>query len=364
MRNGMSKTLHLSDSPAPLVVTGAGGWLGRALSSHIVANAQSLGISRYVALVRTNEEKKLLEAELVGISTVKSDIRLCDVTSTDAINSVLVDLNPDNESSFDLIHTAGIIHPKKIQDLYQVNEVGTRNIMKFALDHHARKVVHVSSNSPFGNNPHSKDLFRSIEPFNPYMAYGESKMRGEIAVQEAVSQGLHAVIVRPPWFYGPFQPARQTTFFSMVKAGRFPVFGDGSQHRSMVFIDNLVDGVLRARQWKGEPGKGWWIADQTPYRVSEIVSLVGQALRDEGHDVKTNRLRIPNIVGSFAETADALIQKTGRYVQQVHVLGEMNKTIACDISASTSELGYIPQTSLYEGMRQSIRWCAEQGIEL
>ena len=38
--------------------------------------------------------------------------------------------------------------------------------------------------------------------------------------------------------------------------------------------------------------------------------------------------------------------------------------IACDIAETTSEIGYVPRVELYEGMRRSIRWCAEQGIEL
>ena len=48
----------------------------------------------------------------------------------------------------------------------------------------------------------------------------------------------------------------------------------------------------------------------------------------------------------------------------MHVLGEMNKTIACDVSQSMVELDWDPRVSLYDGMRSSIRWCRENGIEL
>ena len=46
------------------------------------------------------------------------------------------------------------------------------------------------------------------------------------------------------------------------------------------------------------------------------------------------------------------------------MLGEMDKTIACDISVARAELGYEPTVALEEGMRRSIRWCVEQGLEL
>jgi nucleoside-diphosphate-sugar epimerase len=46
------------------------------------------------------------------------------------------------------------------------------------------------------------------------------------------------------------------------------------------------------------------------------------------------------------------------------VLGEMDKTIACDISVARSELGYEPSVALEDGMRESIRWCVAQGLAL
>jgi len=170
--------------------------------------------------------------------------------------------------------------------------------------------------------------------------------------------------VRPPWFYGPFQPPRQTTFFRMVRQGKFPIIGGGQQRRSMVYVDNLVDGILAAELTAAAVGKGYWIADERPYLVTEIVETVGRALRDEGFTVKDGGMRLPAIAGRGAELGDKLIQRTGRYQQQLHVLGEMDKTIACDISASTADLGYVPRIALYEGMRLSIQWCVAQGLEL
>ena len=107
---------------------------------------------------------------------------------------------------------------------------------------------------------------------------------------DAVDAGLDAVIVRPPWFYGPYQPARQTTFFRMVRTGRFPVIGDGGQRRSMVYVDNLVDGVV-ARRADADAAPGAAGGSPTPGRttVDEIVATVGRALAAEGFDVTPNR---------------------------------------------------------------------------
>ena len=355
-----------------LVITGAAGWLGRALVARAASHSSQYEISSVRVLVRDADEETLVRStwDTARRTSANSmgDVPELHVASGDIVDpTTAARLLAGIDGPVDVVHTAGVIHPTRFGDFHDVNVVGTSNISEASLRREQTSLVHVSSNSPFGTNPHPGDRFRSDEPYNPYLAYGDSKMRGELAVLDAASRGLHASIVRPPWFYGPFQPARQTTFFSMVKSGRFPVFGSGDQMRSMVYIDNLVDGVLAARAYLragGATGRGWWIADQRPYSVTEIVETVGRALRDEGHTVTPNRLRLPDLVGRVAEKADRIIQGSGRYNQQVHVLGEMNKSIACDISNTTDDIGYVPRIDLYEGMRRSIRWCADQGITL
>ena len=65
-----------------------------------------------------------------------------------------------------------------------------------------------------------------------------------------------------------------------------------------------------------------------------------------------------------AARADAALQAAGRYVQALHVLGELKDTIACDVTRARDELGYEPATSLVPGMRASIQWCLERGDPL
>ncbi len=337
--------------PAVTVVTGAAGWLGRALVHRLMAD----GRTNLRVLVHTNDERSLIPQ---GDSIA---VEVGDIGDRAVVDRLFAGAGTDA----DVVHTAGVIHPKKVAELFHVNVTGTRNVIAAACAANVRRVVHVSSNSPFGTNSNPTDVFRQDEPYHPYYGYGRSKMEGEQVVFAAVESGeLDATVVRPPWFYGPFQPPRQTTFFRMVRQGKFPIIGGGQQRRSMVYIDNLVDGILAAELTPAARGRGYWIADERPYVVTEIVETVGRALRDEGFTVKDGGLKLPAIAGRVAELGDKLIQRTGRYQQQLHVLGEMDKTIACDISASKAELGYDPKIALYEGMRHSIQWCRAQGIEL
>ena len=337
------------DAPPATVITGATGWLGRALVEHLLTSGRT-GLR---ALVRDGEDAAALAAR--GVEVVPGDI-----TDRRDVVRLFDGITP----GADVIHTAGIIHPKVAAEFTQVNATGTRHVAQVAHAAEVRRFVHVSSNSPFGTNPVAGEVFRNQEPYHPYLGYGRSKMQGELAVLAECEAGLDAVIVRPPWFYGPFQPARQTTFFTLVRTGRFPMFGGGDQRRSMVYVDNLVQGVLAAELTEGVRGRGYWIADARPYAVHEIVETVRRALTDEGYTVSGRPRSLPLAIARSAEVADRLIQRLGRYQQQVHVLGEMGHTIACDISAARTELGYEPTVELYEGMRRSIAWCRDQGIDL
>jgi nucleoside-diphosphate-sugar epimerase len=287
------------------------------------------------------------------------EIHVGDVTDAATLRRLLYDAE-----GADILHCAGVIHPRRVKDFEAVNVVGTAAVIDASRRAGARRVVHVSSNSPFGCNPTASDVFRAEEPFNPYMAYGRSKMRAETIVREANGDSLETTIVRPPWFYGPHQPDRQTRFLRALRRGRFPCFGDGQNRRSMVFIENLVDGIVCAQLEPHAAGRAYWIADRRPYAMREIIEITRRALADEGLELSGGVPRLPSTLSDWAERADALLQQRGRYVQTVHVLGEMNKTIACEISRAERELGYTPQVELYEGMRRSVRWCLERGIAL
>jgi nucleoside-diphosphate-sugar epimerase len=95
------------------------------------------------------------------------------------------------------------------------------------------------------------------------------------------------------------------------------------------------------------------------------VDTVENLLENEfGMEVAHDRMRLPSIASEVAQAVDATIQRTGLYEQRIHVLSEMNKTIACTVDKARAELGYQPRVELREGMRRSIRWCIEAGQEL
>jgi nucleoside-diphosphate-sugar epimerase len=266
-----------------------------------------------------------------------------------------------------VFHAAGVVHPgATTRLLFDVNVEGTRNVLSAAKTAKARRLVYLSSNSPFGTNPSRDHTFDEAAAYHPYMKYGRTKMLAEQLVQAAqVAGDIESVIVRPPWFYGPGQPPRQTLFFRMIRDGRIPVLGDGENRRSMAYVDNLCQGLLLASQSPRAAGQAYWIADRRPYTMNEIILAVENVLeRDFKVKCAHRRVSIPGLVGGAATAVDAALQAFGLYHQKIHVLGEMNKTIACSIAKAERELGYNPSVDLEEGMRRSIQWLLERGETL
>jgi nucleoside-diphosphate-sugar epimerase len=333
------------------VVTGASGWLGQNLVRHLVRSRD-----RVRCLVPSADEAPPLAVISPKVETVVGDVR--DPATADRLF--------DGVGEAAVFHAAAVIHPaRSTREFFDVNVGGTQMVIDRARRSSATRFVHVSSNSPFGTNPHSEHVFTEDSPYDPYMGYGKSKQEAEQIVRKAHERGdIQTVIVRAPWFYGPYQPARQSTFFTAIRKGRFPLVGDGTQRRSMVYTDNLVQGLLRAEVSEKAPGNAYWVADARPYPLNEIIETVRLALADEGLPAKPARLRLPAAAARVAERLDGIIQARGRYQQELHVLGEMGHTIACDITRARDELGYEPAVELREGMRASIRWCLDHGETL
>ena len=341
----------MSDLPQSdtVVVTGAAGWLGQ----NLVRALRDRG--RVRVLVSRADEASPLEVLSPSIEAQVGDVR--DPACADLLFDGI-----DGDAT--VFHAAAVIHPTRfVRELYDVNVGGTQLILDRARRAGVRRFVHVSSNSPFGANAGPDDRFDESSPYNPYMGYGRSKQEAEGIVRRSHERGdVPTVIVRPPWFYGPFQPERQSTWFAAVRKGRFPILGDGTQRRSMVYAGNLVHGLERAEVAEAAPGRAWWIADPEPYELNEILETVRAALEAEGLPVTGSLRHVPRAIGTVAERVDSLLQSRGLYQQAVHVLGELKDTIACDVGAAQRELGYAPQTTLLEGMRASIRWGLERGM--
>lgn len=342
------------------IVTGAPGWLGsrlvKALIEGLPDDAPPQDIPK--RLVRVAKLPGLPTGDLEAFGD-KVQVMDCDISNPEHVEKLF-----EGAKGASVFHSAGIVHPTQgRKQFYEVNVEGTRNLVNASKNASVKRFIHVSSNSPIGCNEDKSNLFTEKSPYNPYMHYGKSKMEGEQIVNGAFKEGgLETVIIRPPWFYGPGQPPRQSLFFQMIKSGKVPIVGDGENLRSMAYVDNICQGLLLCDLVEAARGKTYWIADERPYTMNEVVDTIEKVM-EQDFDIKCahKRMRLPGIASEVAYVVDHMIQSAGLYHQKFHVLSEMNKNIACSVELAKKELGYLPKVALEEGMRRSIQWVLDQG---
>jgi len=340
-----------------VLITGVPGWLGGRFLEILLNGYKNEGPAvrdwQIRCLVLPGQDEAFIK-NLNKTTSYQYPIEIIngDVTKKESLASAVKGVDV-------IIHITGLIHPKKISELYEINTIGTLNLITEASNAGVKRFVYVSSNSVGGTNLKRHKMLKETDEPRPYMNYGLSKYYAECIVnsfQETAK--METVILRPCWFYGPNQPKRQTKFFKMIEQGNPLVFGNGLNFRSMSYVDNTSQAMILAATKKEAVGQTYWIADSRPYTTLEIYKTVAELL-----EVKNFKPRfLPDLASEVFLLGDKFFQSLGMYQTEIHVAGEMNKDIACSIEKAKNELGYNPTIDLREGMRLSIEWCRKVGL--
>jgi len=338
-----------------ILITGASGWLGINL-----INAFLKGIDLYP------ETQNLKQKISINVFIPKQDHKKLFQEFENKINYYYGDIRSKEDcknftSKFKfgtIFHLVGLIHPKRISELYKVNYEGTKNICKSAIESGLEKIIVLSSNSPFGLNKNTSEPFTHDSEYNPYMNYGKSKMLMEKFVSQIQKKELiKTVLVRAMWFYGPYQPERQNLFFKMINKGKVPIVGDGNNFRSMSNTENLSYGLILCYLKQKAIGNAYWIADKRPYTQLEIIKTVRKVLSEQFSINSSDKyIRLPAILSDLAYLTDKIIQSTSLYHSKIHVLSELGKNIFCSIEKSEKDLNYNPKIDLEIGLKRNFDW--------
>jgi nucleoside-diphosphate-sugar epimerase len=195
-------------------------------------------------------------------------------------------------------------------------------------------------------------------PDRPYTDYGKSKWKAEQIVKKFQNEKkLQTIILRPCWFYGPNPGPIMIELINRIKNGRPPIFGDGSNLRTMSYIENTVEAILLAINNDRTNGNTYWIGDEKPYKLIDVYNEFAKQL-----NVKINPWKIPWSVCQLAEKLDIFLGKLGRYHKHLHVCGETGHDIWCDTIKAQNDFDYNPKISLREGVKRTIESARKLGL--
>jgi nucleoside-diphosphate-sugar epimerase len=257
-----------------------------------------------------------------------------------------------------VLHAVGVLHVKRNSDYYRVNRDGTQHILEACVRTGVKRFIYISSNAAQGFCRGKGSELSEADPCCPKSHYGISKYEGEQVVRQFQEAGkIETVILRPAMFYGPPVPPRHIDIFKRIQSGRFPVFGDGENLRSLTYIDHLIQAIHLVLKNPKANGQTYYIADQEIPTLNQIIQAMADALR-----VSVRIIRLPRWLARVAEFVDLTIAKADFYWMLPHLIGESDKNIACQIDKARRELGYTPSVDYREGYRRTIAWCREHRL--
>ena len=238
----------------------------------------------------------------------------------------------------EIYHLASPASPKDFGRIpiriLKAGSLGTQNALDLALDRGTRFVL-ASSSEVYGDplvHPQHEDYRGNVSTTGPRSVYDEAKRYAEaLTAAYHREHGLHTRIARIFNTYGPKMRSDDgrvvPNFISQALLGEpLIVYGDGTQTRSLQYVDDLVEGVFRLMQSRETRSVN--IGNPVEYTVGEIAGMVVELSGSES--------------GISYEP-----------------LPEDDPKRRCpDISRAREALGWEPQTPAREGLEKTLAWFA------
>ncbi|HUF36397.1 MAG TPA: NAD-dependent epimerase/dehydratase family protein [Gemmatimonadales bacterium] len=243
-----------------VLITGAAGYTGLALASHLIGSG--MGVRGLVR--RASQDSDLARA---GAEVVAGDIRERSVVE-EALQGVDT-----------VYHLAAVFRKAGVPDSeYRTVHVdATRQLVERSAAAGVRRFVHCSTvgvHGSVGDMPANED-----EPFRPGDIYQATKLEGEqVAVATASRLGLPFTVVRPGPIYGP-RERRLLKIIGGVARGRFVIVGDGRPRFQMVYIEDLVRGIRLAGESPAAIGRTYILTGDEAPTLNQLVREIADVAR-------------------------------------------------------------------------------------
>ncbi len=248
-----------------VLVTGATGFVGRALVAQLVAQ----GRVEVLALTRQIPANPVRGAKYLGGG---------DLSSQTQWQPVLAGVHA-------IVHTAArahVLHDRAADPLAEfrrVNVAGALRLAEQAAEMGVRRFVFVSSIGVNGVQSPPGKVFSEADQPNPHNAYALSKWEAEQGLLRiAAKTGMKVVIIRPPLVYGPGAPGNFGSLMRWLRRGIPLPLGAIHNQRSLVALDNLVDLIVTCLTHPAAANQTFLVSDGEDLSTTQLLRRMGAAL--------------------------------------------------------------------------------------
>jgi len=323
-----------------VLITGGNGFLGKSLADRLFSNGEDVHIFARRHSGSNNEVNK------------KYTVCWGDIRDAEAVDKAVerIDIVIHLVSNF---RKGG--SDKK--EAFSINVEGTENVLKAALKHEVKRVIHCSTIGVHGN-------VRSIPAnektaFNPGDLYQETKLTAERLVWKTYKEtGLPLTVVRPISMLGPGD-LRMLKLFKMIKKRRFVIVGNGEVLFQPAYIDDVVDGFVKCMHNERAIGEVYIIGGDEYVSLNQLCRLIADEM-----NVSPPRIRVPMFPVLLLASMCEFICEPLNIDPPLHRrrVSFFQNNRAFSIEKARRELAYKPKVSLREGIRRTIQWYEENQL--
>lgn len=336
----MTAPAALDRPPITALVTGGGGFVGRAVVDQLLARGdtvRSLARGAYPDLVEAGV--RVLRGDLADPHIVEQACAGCDVV-------------------FHVAAKAGIWGAYR--GYHDANVIGTRNVLAACRQHGVGRLVYTSSPSVVFDGRSMAGVDESTRyPARHHSHYGATKALAEQEVLAANDATLRTVALRPHLIWGPHDNHIIPRLLGQARAGTLRRVGNGANLVDTTYIDDAARAhLLAADALSHNPlaaGRPFFISQGDP---TPLWALIDRILAAAGLPPVARAVPTPVawIAGAVLEAAYTLLQLEGEPRMTRFVAHELATTHWFDITAARRELGYDPAISIDEGLRRLEAW--------
>ena len=232
-----------------------------------------------------------------------------------------------------------VMHDKASDPLIEYrrsNRDATLNLARQAAQAGVKRFVFLSSIKVNGEASLPGQPFRAAQTPHPLDPYGISKWEAEQALlQLGRDSGMEIVIIRPPLVYGPGVKANFLQLMRWVEKGIPLPLASIKNQRSMVYLGNLLDLIVRCIHMPQAAGQTFLVSDGKDVSTAELIRALAQALHR------------PARLFSFPP---ALLKLAATMVRRQAAFERLSSSLQVDISATCQTLHWQPPFSMQQGL--------------
>lgn len=288
---------------------------------------------------------------------------LCDLANiSSTTEKFLVDVLSDVDAVIHLAAKVGVVGTYK--EFYDVNVIGTQNILRIARKADVDKFVYISS--PSVAHIGSALVGETTTQADPEKArgyYSQTKAEAELIVLNSDSPTFHTIAVRPHLVWGPGDTQLVGRVAKKAKKNKLTVINHGTALIDTTYIDNAVSAIVAAVDNIGTAhGKAYVVSNGQPRTVKEMFERICQATMVDTH-IRSVPLSLAYPLGGICELAWKVTEKREDPPITRFLAVQLGTAHWFSLAQTREKLNWTPEVSLETGFNNLYRWTVQQKIK-